>query len=298
MAGQLLHAQAPVTQQLPNGSYEFLFSDNGQIRSLDDNHRILFRRSENTLELREFGRIVFSPGATTGTETAKMTLVDNGNLGIGTTSPDTKLYMKTTQSLDGIRINHNDQGFINLSSTSLGQSAYNNITQAGDAGIIYGRTSGIGALNFGFVIAPWDNAESGLRVDKDGNVGVATSNTLGYRLAVNGSAIATKVVVKAKNNWPDYVFHTNYRLRPLSEVEQYINQNHHLPEVVSAEEVDKNGLDVGDNQAALLKKIEELTLYVIEQDKQIKKLENENSEVKELKKEVEALKAVVQQIRK
>jgi hypothetical protein len=62
---------------------EIIFADNGQIRSVDNNHRILFRRSENKLELREFGDIVFSPGATTGNETAKVVLQSNGSLGIG-----------------------------------------------------------------------------------------------------------------------------------------------------------------------------------------------------------------------
>lgn len=66
---------------------EIFFTDNGQIRCLDNNHRILFRRSENILELREFGRIVFSPGATGGAETSKMVILDNGNVGIGTTNP-------------------------------------------------------------------------------------------------------------------------------------------------------------------------------------------------------------------
>ena len=136
-----------------------------------------------------------------------------------------------------------------------------------------------------------------MRVDENGNVGIATTDTKGYTLAVNGNAIFNKVVVKAYP-WPDYVFHLNYRLLPLSEVEQYINQYHHLPEVLSAEEVENNGLDVGDNQATLLKKIEELTLYVIEQDKQIKKLASENREMESLKKEMEALKAAIQQMQK
>src|SRR5258705_3012039 len=61
---------------------ELAFADNGQIRSGDNNHRILFRRAENKLELREFGQIIFSPGATAGVETAKMVLLDNGSVGI------------------------------------------------------------------------------------------------------------------------------------------------------------------------------------------------------------------------
>jgi hypothetical protein len=115
----------------------------------------------------------------------------------------------------------------------------------------------------------------------NGNVGIGTTDTKNYKFAVNGSAVFTKVVVKPYGNWPDYVFHSSFRLRPLSEVEQFIKQHNHLPEVPSADEVEKNGLDIGDNQAVLLKKIEELTLYVIEQQK----------EIKALKKDMERLKA-------
>jgi hypothetical protein len=77
------------------------------------------------------------------------------------------------------------------------------------------------------------------------------------------------------------VFSNDYRLRPLSEVESYITRHKHLPGVPSAAEVKKEGLDLGENQATLLKKIEELTLYIIEQQK----------EIRELKKEMQALKA-------
>lgn len=76
---------------LSGDNNEFFFSDNGQIRSLDNNHRILFRRSENKMELREYGDIIFSPGATTGAETAKAVILGNGNFGIGTPIPSAKL---------------------------------------------------------------------------------------------------------------------------------------------------------------------------------------------------------------
>jgi hypothetical protein len=126
----------------------------------------------------------------------------------------------------------------------------------------------------------------GMFMSSTGYMGINTNDTKGYRFAVNGDAVFNKVVVKPYP-WADYVFHANYRLRPLSEVEQYIKQHHHLPEVPTADEVEKNGLDVGDNQVILLKKIEELTLYMIDQnkklqelDKSVKVLQAENSQLK------------------
>jgi hypothetical protein len=129
----------------------------------------------------------------------------------------------------------------------------------------------------------------GMFISSTGYVGIGTNDTKGYRFAVNGDAIFNKVKVMAYP-WADYVFNANYRLRPLSEVEQYIKQHHHLPEVPTAEEVEKNGLDVGDNQATLLKKIEELTLYMIDQNKMLQQL---NKSVKVLQEENNSLKKLM-----
>ena len=73
---------------------EVLFVDNGQIRSCDDNHRLLFRRQENIMELREFGSIIFSCGSRKGAENAKMIILENGNVGIGTKTPTAKLSVQ------------------------------------------------------------------------------------------------------------------------------------------------------------------------------------------------------------
>jgi hypothetical protein len=97
--------------------------------------------------------------------------------------------------------------------------------------------------------------------------------------AVNGEAIFTKAKVKDFGNWPDYVFNKDYQLPALAEVEKFIQQNKHLPGIPAAAEVQQKGLDLGDNQAALLKKIEELTLYIIEQNKKIEGLEKKLNEV-------------------
>lgn len=129
-------------------------------------------------------------------------------------------------------------------------------------------------------------------------VGVATPSTAllnDYSLAVNGSALFTKAVVKLNANWPDYVFSKNYELPTLASVEKFINENSHLPGVASAQEVEKSGVDLGDNQAMLLKKVEELTLYMIDMDKKMQQVQKENAEMKaenkNIKQELESLKA-------
>ena len=95
---------------------------------------------------------------------------------------------------------------------------------------------------------------------------VGTLPVAGYELAVNGAAIFTKVVVRPYP-FADYVFDSSYRLASLGDVEHYIRDHHHLPEVPSADSAEKNGIEIGSNQVVLLKKIEELTLYIIEENK-------------------------------
>lgn len=120
-----------------------------------------------------------------------------------------------------------------------------------------------------------------------GNVGIGTTDSKGYKLAVNGSVIATSVTVKLYPNWPDYVFKKDYRLPSLTEVKTYIDKNQHLPEIPSAAEIAKDGLNLGDMNKLLMKKVEELTLYLIEKD-------NEN---KDLQKQVSDLRADVQMLK-
>jgi hypothetical protein len=113
-----------------------------------------------------------------------------------------------------------------------------------------------------------------------GNVGIGTDDTKGYKLAVGGNVVAEEVVVKLKQNWPDYVFHKDYKKTNLSELENYIHDNGHLPNIPDANEISSKGVNVGMVQAKLLEKIEELTLYLIDQNKKIEKLENDVSSLK------------------
>ncbi|WP_075341881.1 GAS domain-containing protein [Tenacibaculum agarivorans] len=109
------------------------------------------------------------------------------------------------------------------------------------------------------------------------NVGIGTTDTKGYKLGVNGKIAATEVKVATYANWADFVFKKDYSLPTLTEVENHIKENGHLANIPSAEEVKKDGFFLGEMDAKLLQKIEELTLYTIQQEKD---LENQDERSK------------------
>ena len=113
-----------------------------------------------------------------------------------------------------------------------------------------------------------------------GSVGIGTSNTNGYKLAVTGSIIAEEIVVKLQQDWPDYVFKDNYKRLSLSELANYISINKHLPDIPNTADISNNGIKIGEMQAKLLEKIEGLTLYILDQDKKIEKLKNDYEQLK------------------
>lgn len=206
---------------------------------------------------------------------------DNGNLGIGTINPQARLDVR-------------------------GGAITNRMTPNATGAFMEGTADGnayFGSLGGGTVSLGNSTAWQVLNVVQNGNVGIGTTVPK-YKLAVNGDIGAKKVKV-TQDNWPDYVFESNYQLPSLKEVEQYILRNKHLPGVNSAAEVKEQGLDLGDNQSALLKKIEELTLYAIAQDKKISTQQEEfnklNEEVNVLRKkvsEIDALKAALLELKK
>ena len=106
-----------------------------------------------------------------------------------------------------------------------------------------------------------------------GKVGINTeNNTSAYALAIDGGLITTKVFIQDVENWPDYVFDETYKLMPIVELKNYINSHKHLPEMPSESEVVGNGYDLNDMQQAMMRKIEELTLYTIQQQEEIEQL--------------------------
>lgn len=187
-----------------------------------------------------------------------------------------------------------NRGIVAQSFNWLGAATFrNNVTVTG--GYIYGQSTNsyvridnpIGAqlayVGGGTFIADVNGAYIGtgailtnrLQVTTGGNVGIGINNPT-EKLSVNGNVRAKKVIV-SQTGWPDYVFDSSYSLRTLSEVEKFISSNKHLPDMPSAKEVEEKGISIGDNQTLLLKKIEELTLYVIDLQKQINLLNTKTS---------------------
>ncbi|MDO5314886.1 MAG: hypothetical protein Q4F82_02120 [bacterium] len=115
----------------------------------------------------------------------------------------------------------------------------------------------------------------------NGKVGINTENTTSaYALAVDGGLITTKVYVQDVENWSDYVFDDTYKLMPLHELKKYICDNKHLPEIPSESEIVRQGYDLHEMQNAMMKKIEELTLYILQQQEEIETLRKMVDELK------------------
>jgi hypothetical protein len=120
------------------------------------------------------------------------------------------------------------------------------------------------------------------RINTSGNLllGKTSQTNTAYKLDVNGSARINQVVVNTTG--ADFVFNSTYHLPSLDSVALYVKKFHHLEGIAPAGEVQRNGLDLGDNQTRLLQKIEELTLYNIEEDKKLKSLQSEVDQLKEI----------------
>jgi len=127
-----------------------------------------------------------------------------------------------------------------------------------------------------FGVVDDNGVERGIFVNRfSGNVGIGTIPNAPAKLAVNGDIYAKRIkVTQAAADWPDYVFNENYQLPSLQKIEKYIIEHKHLPGIPSAEEVQRTGVDLGEINKNLLQKIEELTLHLINQQKEIEALKD------------------------
>lgn len=184
--------------------------------------------------------------------------VDNfGNMGIGTTSPVSKLHVSGRGLFQGT----GEVLAVDGSNPNIGfyyNGAYHSFIAQGPTELYMGVNGGNLHLD-GAQIA----------------IGAVVPAASAYKLAVNGKIICEELKVKLSASWPDYVFNKNYGLLPLNELEKYVAQNNHLPNIPAAAELERDGMEVGNMQKKMMEKIEELTLYVIDLQKQLINLKME-----------------------
>ena len=232
------------------------------------------------------------------------------HVGIGFQNSNEKIYQMfsilngnilLTRNTSTIKSPMNKPGSIGEAPTSkngsilFGDTVYGSNT-LGEWGIEYETNDSTYASNGLNFWKPYSSGNGGgdhyLYLRNDGNIGIGTNKTLGYKLAIAGGILCNEVKVrKFAADWPDYVLKDEYKMQDLSELAAYINEHQRLPEMPSAKEVSENGVDVGAMDVTLVKKIEELTKYLLEQQKQIldqqNKLIDQQKQIDELKRIIE-----------
>jgi hypothetical protein len=232
-------------------------------------------RTTNNLGLRvdNNGQLNFTLGGVVRT-----TMLNNGWVGMGiASSPNNHTKLHVHDGAVMVSGPNAAGGAMIIFSDNIAANAYPN----GRWGIEYIPNQG---LNFTQLWNPVTGGGSNyaLFVKDDQKVGIGVDPNIsnafpaGYRLYVKDGILTekVKVAVYLSSNWSDYVFADDYHLQPLSEVEAYIKAHKHLPSIPSAQEiVDEGGIDVQQMMAKQMEKIEELTLYIIAQEKRIATLE-------------------------
>ena len=219
---------------------------------------------------------------TRGTERFRINDV-NGNVGIGVTNPSEKLHIngsiKGNIGGGALRIK-SDSGYIDVGAQNTSYAhIYTDRPKVIFNKDVYTMTNSFSSYNNDLVLKTEGNIRLTIN-DDTGNVGIGTTNP-DAKLAVNGKIHAKEVKVDLVG-WSDFVFYDDYKLPTLEEVAAHIKEKGHLKDIPSAKEVAKNGIYLGEMDAKLLQKIEELTLYVIDlkeenmqQQKEILKLKNQ-----------------------
>lgn len=200
-----------------------------------------------------------------------------GNVGIGTTSPEKRLDVNG----DVIVGRSGNSGRIDFRRPNDGAPA----GSLGFAGAAENSNFRLASQGGGGYLSFWTNGggtTEKMRITPTGEVGIGTTNPTSL-LTVAGKIESREVKVTVGAG-ADFVFEDDYPLKEIDQLEAFIKKNKHLPEIAPEREMIENGLEVGEFQIKLLQKIEELTLYIIDQEKRIKKLEAINTQLTEDKK--------------
>ncbi|GCC50447.1 hypothetical protein SanaruYs_06620 [Chryseotalea sanaruensis] len=248
-----------------------------------ENHDLmLFGNSTATLNLRLFdGDFKLGPYTTPNAILYNSgNAFFNGNVGIGVSQPGAKLEVNGNINVGspnsvvlGYGATLNFLG-ASLNGDPLWISRYNNSANKSELRLNLGDDFGQQEDMFTIGTHHWNGGEwkPHFSVHASGKVGIGTTNPT-QKLTVNGTVYSTEVKVDVNaGTGPDYVFEPTYQLPSLIEIENYIKANKHLPEVPSAKEMETNGINLSEMNMLLLKKVEELTLHLIEQQKEIEML--------------------------
>ncbi len=236
-----------------------------------------------------------------------LTIATNGSVGIGTSDPKGILHIKS-ESIDISSSESYDAnmlieatctsrtvnkgaalGFV-VPANSDGSNPWqqgrilvtpDNTNNTNASGRMYLQTRYFDANSYAW---KWRN---NLVLSSNGYIGIGTIDPV-YSLDVIGTIRAREVIVDL--NGADFVFENDYKLMPLNELEKFLKEQKHLPEIASAKEMEKNGTDLGDLNSKLLQKMEEMTLYMIEQNK---KIEQQNQEMQLMKEKITKLEAAL-----
>lgn len=191
-------------------------------------------------------------------------LYTQSKVGIGTTAPSARLDVRSSSGgATGPALS------VSMGQGSLVQGGPNYTNAFEVKNVWTGFTNSVTYLDFVVAADGIVNVRNKMRIGANAANGTYSN----YALSVDGRIIAKECVIQI-TDWADYVFAENYALRPLNEVEQFINTNKHLPEIPSEKQVLEEGVGLGEMNKLLLKKVEELTLYIIDQDKRLKELES------------------------
>ena len=226
----------------------------------------------------------------TGTNVERLRIDNNGNVGIGTSSPARNLDVNGSVFIRGTgtyKYNNPGVGDLQIGYALATPNTPGSVTRL--AIQPYGHTAGpwkfdardISGAAFLDIYYGGNGVGSGITMGSDGNVGIGTTMP-DSKLSVNGVIHAQAVNVNLIG-WPDYVFAPTYKLVPLDTLKSYIKLNQHLPDIPSAVDIERDGVNVGEMLKSQLKKIEELTLYLIELKGENKKLMNRVAEMEKRK---------------